>query len=127
MQELRNPWGVSAYGTATVRAKPDLARIQFQVVRTGTTAAAAFETTRSVVGEVRRVLRDHDVPDTAVERSELGLETERDHKAGRRVVGDTVAKARRLVASRHGVGHAFAPGGLQGRDGCHAPRGVTSR
>jgi uncharacterized protein YggE len=87
MQELARPWSVCVYGTASVRARPDLARIRFRVVRIEPTAAGSFEAVRSAVGEVRRVLRGHGVPDPAVAGSELDLETLVDHEGGQRVLG----------------------------------------
>jgi uncharacterized protein YggE len=67
------PWGVSAYGTAVVRARPDVVRARFKVTRTEQTPSAAFAVASDAVTAVREALRQHGVPDSAVDRSRLGL------------------------------------------------------
>ncbi|HTF06786.1 MAG TPA: SIMPL domain-containing protein [Asanoa sp.] len=72
---IERPWGVTAYGAASVKALPDLVRVRFKIVRMEQTAPAAFEAASAAVRDVRRALRDHGVPDAAVEGSRLDLRT----------------------------------------------------
>jgi hypothetical protein len=69
MQMIERPWGVTAYGTASVKAAPDLVRLRFHVARLEQAPAQASE----AVGAVRRAIRARDVPDVAVQRSRLSL------------------------------------------------------
>jgi uncharacterized protein len=73
MQMLQRPWGVAAYGAASVKATPDLVRIRFKVVRLEQTPSRSFAHASESVHAVREVLRRHGIPDRAVERSRLGL------------------------------------------------------
>jgi uncharacterized protein len=75
MQMIEHPWGVTAFGTASVKAAPDLVRLRFKIVRVEQTPAAAFEVARTAVGAVRAALRDHGIADSAVEGSRLDLRT----------------------------------------------------
>jgi uncharacterized protein len=72
-QMIEHPWGVTAHGAGTVRATPDMARIAFRVRRLEQTPSAAFGAASGAVDAVRQVLRDHRIPDTAVEGSRLSL------------------------------------------------------
>jgi len=73
MQMVERPWGVTAYGAASVQAMPDLVRVMFRVVRVEQTPSRAFEAASTAVHGVRQTLRGHGVPDAAVERSQLDL------------------------------------------------------
>jgi uncharacterized protein len=81
---IQHPWGVTAYGAASVKAVPDLARIRFKVVRLEQTAAKAFGAAGSGVGSVREALRRHAIPDAAVSGSRLTLRTEWSYGGGKR-------------------------------------------
>ncbi|WP_430781925.1 SIMPL domain-containing protein [Actinoplanes sp. G11-F43] len=70
---IERPWGVTAYGAASVKSKPELVRTQFRVVRLEQTPSDAFAAANEAVRAVRQTLRRHDVPDSAVERSRLDL------------------------------------------------------
>lgn len=70
---LERPWGVSAHGTATVRAEPDLARARFKVSRIEGGPSAAFTAAGEAVRAVRQALRTHGVPDEAVGQSRVDL------------------------------------------------------
>ncbi|MBB5867453.1 uncharacterized protein YggE [Allocatelliglobosispora scoriae] len=85
MQMIERPWGVSAYGAASVKALPDLVRVRFQIVRTEQTPSAAFEAASAAIRSVRGVLRDKGVPDAAVDGSRLDLTTAWTHRDGVRV------------------------------------------
>ncbi|MEV4516627.1 SIMPL domain-containing protein [Dactylosporangium sp. NPDC049525] len=75
MQMIGRPWGVSAYGAASVKALPDLVRVRFKIVNTEQTPSAAFEAASTAVSEVRTALRGHGVADAAVQASRLNLST----------------------------------------------------
>jgi uncharacterized protein len=75
MQLVERPWGVAAYGAASVKAMPDLVRIRFKVVRLEQQPSASFAVVTETVHAVRQVLREHGVPDAAVERSRLDLKS----------------------------------------------------
>lgn len=78
MQMVERPWGVTAYGVSSVKAPPDLARIRFRVARIEQTPSEAFATVTDAVRAVRQVLRDHGVPDGAVDNSRLDLKSSYD-------------------------------------------------
>jgi uncharacterized protein YggE len=75
MQMIEQPWGIAAYGAASVKAMPDLVRVRFKVVRVEQTPPEAFAAASGVVRAARQVLREHEVPDAAVERSRLDLKS----------------------------------------------------
>jgi uncharacterized protein YggE len=84
MQMIEHPWGVTAHGTATVRATPDMARITFRVTRLEQAPPAAFAAASGIVDAARQVLRDHRIPDTAVEGSRLSLASSWNYGGGQR-------------------------------------------
>ena len=67
-----------------MKAVPDLVRVRFKVVRLEQTAAAAFAAGGTAVSAVRHSLRQHSVPDAAVNSSRLGLRTEWGYGNGKR-------------------------------------------
>ena len=71
MQMVERPWGVTAYGAASVKAMPDVVRARFRVIRLEQTPSQAFAVANDAVRAVRAALRQHSVPDSAVERSRL--------------------------------------------------------
>jgi uncharacterized protein YggE len=70
---IQAPWGVSAYGAASVKAAPDLVRIRLAVERIEPSPKEAFEAGQANVAALRSVLRGHDIPDAAVSASRLRL------------------------------------------------------
>ena len=42
MQMVERPWGITAYGAASVKAVPDFVRVRFKIVRLEQAPAAAF-------------------------------------------------------------------------------------
>jgi uncharacterized protein len=70
---IERPWGVAAYGGASVKASPDLARIQFRVTQLQPSPSQAFAMAGDSVRAVREALRRHRIPDSAVDRSRIGL------------------------------------------------------
>lgn len=72
---ITSPWGVTAYGAASVRAAPDLARIRLGIDRTEPSPQDAFAAARAAIAAVREAIRRHGVPDARVSASRLGLET----------------------------------------------------
>jgi uncharacterized protein YggE len=81
------PWGVSAYGAADVKAMPDLVRARFKVSRTEQTPSDAFAVASEAVRAVRAAVRQHGVPDAAVERSRLNLRSAYSYGSERKFVG----------------------------------------
>lgn len=75
---IETPWGLSAYGSASAHAAPDMARVQLGADRVEPSAAEAFAATRALVERIRAALRSQGVPDDAVEESRLSLSTEYD-------------------------------------------------
>lgn len=71
--QIQTPWGVSAYGAASVKAAPDLVRIRLVVERIEPSPKAAFEVGQANVAGLRSVLRRHDISDAAVSASRLRL------------------------------------------------------
>lgn len=84
MQMVEQPWGVAAYGAASVKAVPDLVRVRFKVIRLEKTPAESFARASDAVHAVREVLRGHGVPDGGVERSRLGLKSAWSYTGSRR-------------------------------------------
>lgn len=87
MQMVQKAWGVVAYGAANMKAMPDLVWARFKVTRTEQTPTEAFAAASDAVRAVRQALRDHDVPDAAVERSRLDLRSSWSYGAERKFVG----------------------------------------
>ncbi len=87
MQMIERPWGVVAFGAASVKAMPDLVRIRFQVVRLEQTPSESFAAASEAVHAVRQALRQHGVTDAAVERSRLDLKSVWDYGNQRRFLG----------------------------------------
>lgn len=75
MQLIERPWGVAAYGAASVKAMPDLVRARFRVVRVEQSPSKSFAVASDAVHAVRQALRQHGIPDAAVERSRLDLKS----------------------------------------------------
>lgn len=73
MQMVERPWGVAAYGAASVKAAPDMVRARFKVIRLEQNPTKAFAAASGAVHAVREALRSHQIPDSAVERSRLDL------------------------------------------------------
>ena len=72
---VERPWGITAFGAASVKAVPDLVRMRFKIVRLEQTPAAAFEAARDAVRAVRATLRERGLGDAAVDGSRLDLRT----------------------------------------------------
>jgi uncharacterized protein len=56
---VERPWGVAAYGAASVKAVPDLVRVRFKVISLEKTPAESFARSSGSVHAVRAVLRAH--------------------------------------------------------------------
>lgn len=84
MQMVERPWGITAFGAASVKAVPDRVRIRFKIVRTEQDPAAAFQAARAAVRAVREALRAHEIADAAVEGSRLDLKTAFEYLDGAR-------------------------------------------
>jgi uncharacterized protein YggE len=100
MQMIERPWGITAFSSASVQAPPELARLRFQVSRLQQTPAQAFAMTSQAVSEVRRVLREHRVPDGSVQRSRLTLNSLWNYNAAERKFLGYQCQASFVVESR---------------------------
>jgi uncharacterized protein len=76
MQMVERPWGIVAYGAASVRAAPDVVRVRFKVVRTELTPSRSFAAVSKAVRAVRAVLRVQQIPDSDVDQSQLDLKSQ---------------------------------------------------
>nr|BFE56997.1 SIMPL domain-containing protein [Dactylosporangium thailandense] len=81
---VEHPWGITAFGAASVKAVPDIVRVRFKIVRVEQAPAGAFEAARAAVRAVRGALREHGIADAAVEGSRLDLKTEHEYSGGSR-------------------------------------------
>jgi uncharacterized protein YggE len=86
-QLVERPWGVTAYGAASVKAQPDLVRVRFKVIRVEQAPSRAFAAASEAVQAVRQVLRQHGVPDAAVRRSRLDLKSSWSYGSERKFLG----------------------------------------
>jgi len=97
MQMVERPWGVAAYGAASVKAMPDLVRVRFKIICLVQTPAESFARASGSVRTVREVLRGHGIPDGGVERSRLRLRSAWNHlhagRGRRKAVGAARDKA----------------------------------
>lgn len=100
MQMVERPWGIAAFGAASVKAIPDLVRVRFRIVRVEPAPAAAFEAARGAVRAVRGALRAHGIGDAAVEGSRLDLKTATDYVDGTRKFVGYQCQAAFAVESR---------------------------
>jgi uncharacterized protein YggE len=100
MQMVERPWGISTFGAASVKAEPDLVRIRFTIVRVEQTPAVAFGAARTALRAVRTVLREHGIPDAAVEGSRLDLRTLTQYLDGRSVFAGHQCQASFAVETR---------------------------
>lgn len=100
MQMVERPWGITAFGAASVRASPDLVRVRFRIVRVAPQPAAAFEAARAAVRAVRAALRGHGLGDAAVENSRLDLRTATEYVDGSRKFAGYQCQAAFAVESR---------------------------
>ncbi|WP_427923078.1 SIMPL domain-containing protein [Streptomyces sp. cg40] len=72
-QTIREPWGLSVFGAGSVRAEPQLVRVQLAVNVLEPSADQAFQEADAAVTRLREVLRGHGIPDASVSGSRLGL------------------------------------------------------
>ncbi|WP_217170447.1 SIMPL domain-containing protein [Streptomyces sp. AC512_CC834] len=87
-QAIEEPWGISVFGSATVRSEPGLARVQPAVDVLESSPELAFRKAGEAVARLRAVLRRRGVPDVAVSGSRLSLSSEYDgHGGGRTLLG----------------------------------------
>ncbi|MFJ8809046.1 SIMPL domain-containing protein [Streptomyces sp. NPDC102490] len=87
-QAIEEPWGISVFGSGTVRAEPSLARVRPAVDVLEPSPELAFQRAGEAVARLREVLRRHGVPDASVSGSRLGLSSEYDgHGRGRTLLG----------------------------------------
>jgi uncharacterized protein YggE len=75
VQLIERAWGITAYGAASVKAKPDLMRVSFKVTRVQQKPSDAFAQANDAATAVRQTLRAHQIADAGVERSRLDLKS----------------------------------------------------
>ncbi|WP_399883904.1 SIMPL domain-containing protein [Streptomyces sp. BBFR51] len=85
-QAIEEPWGISVFGSGTVRAEPGLARVQPAVDVLEPSPDRAFQKAGEAVARLREVLRRHGVPDVSVSGSRLSLSSEYDGHGGERTL-----------------------------------------
>ena len=73
-QQIDNPFGITAFGSAIIRVSPDIALLNFSVTRTHPTPKEAFDTVHEGATSVRRYLGTAEVDD--VQSSHVGLSAE---------------------------------------------------
>jgi uncharacterized protein YggE len=100
MQMVERPWGITAFGAASVKAIPDFVRVRFKIVRVEQAPAAAFEAATAAVRAVRGVLREHGIGDAAVEGSRLDLKTATEYVDGTRTFAGYQCQAAFAIESR---------------------------
>ncbi|PPS78910.1 SIMPL domain-containing protein [Streptomyces sp. MH60] len=87
-QAIEEPWGISVFGSGTVRAEPSLARVRPAVDVLEPSPEQAFQRAGEAVARLREVLRRHGVPDASVSGSRLNLSSEYNgHGGGRTLLG----------------------------------------
>ena len=65
-QQITSPWGVTAYGAASMKAAPDLARIRLAVERLEPSPKKSFQAGQTSVAGLRHALRRHGISDGTV-------------------------------------------------------------
>lgn len=75
-------------GTGTASAVPDLVNLDLRVTRDGTSVAETLQDVDEIVGAIRAVLRDADIPDSAVATTSTGIHQRYDDQ-GRQANGFT--------------------------------------
>ena len=73
VQSIRNPSGISVFGSYVVRVEPDVALVTFSVAHTKPEPPAAFAATRKALTDVREYLRRADVAQADVTTSVINL------------------------------------------------------
>lgn len=73
-QSISHPAGVSVFGSALLRAEPDLAQVELSIVRICDKPVKAFEQTRQALRVVTDVLRGRGVPDKCIQTSQVSVE-----------------------------------------------------
>ena len=72
---IERPWGICAYGHGTVHTDPDHAVLRLAVNRIDNKPDRALQAAKDAVAAVRRVLRQHEIPDTAVTSSHTSIQS----------------------------------------------------
>jgi uncharacterized protein len=71
MQEISNPFGITVFGSATVRVEPDVAVLNFSVYETRPTPKEAFEAIRESAQKVQSFLAQAHIKDGGSSRISL--------------------------------------------------------
>ncbi|MFE3492395.1 SIMPL domain-containing protein [Streptomyces sp. NPDC059175] len=88
MTTIRQPWGLSVFGSGSVRTEPQFACVKLEVDLLEQTPDRAFERANKAVAEVRQTLRGHGIADGSVSGSRLRLHSAYDgYGVGRTFLG----------------------------------------
>jgi len=79
-QSIRTPFGISVFGSSTVRIAPDLATIQFSVLRTRENPKEAFQAVRETTHKVQEFLVKAGIKDAGSSR--ISLQSKFEYKGG---------------------------------------------
>ncbi len=77
-QSIRNPNGISVFGSYVLRVEPDVAQVIVAVAHTKPEPPGAFAATREALAQVRAYLRQADVAPADVQTSHMDLSAQHD-------------------------------------------------
>lgn len=87
-QSIDKPWGLSVFGSGSVRLEPQLVRVRLTIDVLESSPDNAFRTAGTAVSRLREMLRGHEIPDASVSGSRLKLSSEYDgYGGGRKFLG----------------------------------------
>ncbi|MFJ8008721.1 SIMPL domain-containing protein [Streptomyces fagopyri] len=87
-QSIDKPWGLSVFGSGSVRLEPQLVRVRLTIDVLESSPDKAFRTAGTAVSRLRETLRSHEIPDASVSGSRLKLSSEYDgYGGGRKFLG----------------------------------------
>jgi len=85
VQSIRNPSGISVFGSYVLRVEPDVVLVTFTVSNTRPEPPAAFAATHQALSDIRAYLRDADVAPAEVQASHVNLSAEHEGYGKERV------------------------------------------
>jgi uncharacterized protein YggE len=85
VQSIRNPSGISVFGSYVVRVEPDVVLVTFSVTNTKPEPPAAFAATHEALTSIRAYLRQADVAPAEVQSSHVNLSAEHEGYGKERV------------------------------------------
>src|SRR6266545_4605999 len=100
VQMVERPWGITAFGAASVKAVPDLIRVRFKIVRVEQAPATAFEAARVRVGAILHV--------EDVDPEQPGTSRYRSHAEAAATTAQDLAPGHIVVSAAVIIGYALA-------------------